>query len=121
MNEWFYGGEGRSVNTNDLRVGGKYKNEMYMVGTSGCGGESAGDGTPNTHTGEYLEIVPPEKIVFTWNSPIVKNSRVTVELKDLGDSTEVWITHDQLETEELRKQHNGGWDACLSNLEKYFG
>ena len=123
MKDWFYCGEGRAEVENDLRVGGSYRNEMItkpsMKEGSGCGAPA--DQTSHLHTGEYLEVVPPEKIVFTWNSHVVTNSRVTVELRELGDSTEVWITHDQLETEDLRNQHNMGWDGCLDNLEKYFG
>ena len=120
MNKWFFGGVGRAVVTSDFRVGGEFRNDMRMKPTAGTGGCS--DGTKmeeeisRVHTGEFLEIVPPEKLVFTWNSSIVTNSRVTVELKDLGESTEIWITHDQLETEDLRSKHNGGWTACLENL-----
>ena len=70
------------------------------------------------HRGEYLEIKPPEKLVFTWNSPAVQNTRVTVELKDLGDSTEIWLTHELLPTEEARKSHEGGWNGCMVKLER---
>lgn len=121
MNQWFVGGNGRAEVTNNLKVGGTFRNEMVLDGPKSSGeGCSASEGMQRVlHTGEYLEIVPPEKIVFTWSSPSVQNSRVTVELKDLGDSTEVWITHDNLETEGLREGHSKGWNACLSNLQTF--
>ena len=84
-------------------------------GVSGCsGGISEGDVLP--HYGEYLEIRPPEKLVFTWNSPAVQNTRVTVELTDRGDSTELWLTHELLETEANRTSHTEGWTYCLEQL-----
>jgi len=119
MQKWFFPGTWSAKSSNDLRVGGCYSHNMISDGSnSGCDhGDSAED---NIHAGEYLEIVPPERLVFTWNSDIVKNSRVTVVLRDLGDSTELTLTHELLETEHLRSLHNGGWDACLENLLKYF-
>lgn len=115
MKQWFYCQEGSAKVTNDFRVGGTYENEMTHK-TKNAEGSVC---NVNLHKGEYLEIVPPEKIVFTWNSAIVSSSVVTVELKDLGDSTEVWITHDKLETQELRDMHSFGWEGCLENLQSF--
>lgn len=119
MQKWFYCQEGSAKVKNDLRVGGAYENEMTHKPRNSEGGCGAEEGSVNLHTGEYLEIIPPEKIVFTWNSAIVTNSIVTVELKDLGDSTEVWITHDRLETQELRDMHTFGWEGCVENLQAF--
>ena len=58
MAQWFYGMEtGQAKVKCDFRVGGKYAIEMSNPEIT-C-----------TPSGEYLEIVPPRKIVFTWNSP----------------------------------------------------
>jgi uncharacterized protein YndB with AHSA1/START domain len=120
MQKWFFPGTWTAVAKNELRVGGKFIVEMIDDG-SGFGEDlpgKSGEGYP--HTGEYVEINPPEKLVFTWNSHLVKNSRVTVELRELGQVTELLLTHEFLETEELRKAHNQGWNGCLVNLENYF-
>lgn len=116
MKVWFFCGEGRAEVTNDLKVGGSYRNEMFLGGA--CGAPEAKES--HVHFGEYLEIVPPEKIVFTWSSAIVSNSVVTVELHEIGAATEVVITHELLDTELLKTQHQMGWDGCLENLERYF-
>lgn len=110
--------------SNDLRVGGKYKQEMISNGRSpACKNEDAADGAAGDrfpHTGEYLEIVPPERLVFTWNSHVVQNTRVTIELRDLDGKTELTLTHEFFETEIQKIQHNAGWDQCLECLVQYF-
>ena len=119
MKQWFYCQEGSAKVTNDFRVGGTYENEMTHIQKNAEDAACTNKSNVNLHKGEYLEIIPPEKIVFTWNSAIVTNSVVTIELKDLGDSTEVWITHDNLETQELKDMHAFGWEGCLENLQTF--
>ena len=121
MCQWFYCGEGKAIVTSDLRVGGNYENAMVMKVDEEKGVAACGSSTEtHVHSGKYLEIVPPEKLVFTWSSAIVTDSRVTVVFKDLGDSTELTLTHELLETEDLRQKHTYGWNGCLENLEKHF-
>lgn len=122
MNQWFFCGD-QAIVTNDFRTGGNYQNKMIFKakvdGAHAC--SSPSETTTYTHSGEYLEIIPPEKLVFTWNSHLVKDSRVTIELRDLGDATELTLTHELLETEVLRQQHTEGWEGCLANLSNFFG
>ena len=122
MSQWFFPGEGKAVITNDFRLGGSYENKMILEagtdGHQGCGSPSAAD--TYIHFGEYLEISPPVKIVFTWNSHLIKDSRVTIDLRDLGDSTELTLTHTLLGTEEIKQKHSGGWEGCLAKLVNYF-
>lgn len=95
----------------DLKVGGKYKVEMHHKG-----------GNVNKVGGTYREIVPPEKIVFTWSwehDPTGSESLVTVEFLDLGSSTEVLLTHVQLPNTEQREKHAHGWNGCLAQLAQY--
>ena len=122
LQKWLIGRAGWSgKSTMDFRVGGSFRQEMIVgpVGDSACSGELP-EGTVLPYYGEYLEILPPEKLVFTWNSPSVQNTRVTVELTDRGDTTELWLTHELLETEALRTSHTGGWNVCLENLDQLF-
>lgn len=114
MQRWFCPPNWSAKTTNELKVGGSYSHNMISDGKTGSACNS--DSNQHLHTGEYLEISPPEKLVFTWNSPSVKNTRVTIELREQGESTELTLTHELLETEELRNRHTEGWEACLANL-----
>ena len=110
MPQWLFPwdeGQGKTVNT--FEVGGHYQHDMNDPDT--------GDLYP--HTGEYVEIVKPTKIVFTWNSPVVENTLVSIDLKGVGNGTSVTLTHDQFTDEERRDQHGAGWEGCFDNLEKY--
>jgi len=103
---------------NQPKVGGSYTIETMTDGkASSCSPEASGPPQPKMHSGEYLEIRRPERLVFTWNTPMVKDSRVTVEFRSIGDSTEVIITHELLHSDELRQGHSEGWGICLENLE----
>lgn len=66
----------------DLRVGGSY--EYLMIGP---------DNSEYPTAGEYLEVVEPERLVFTWGSPGDDREQVpviTVSLAELdGDRTEM--------------------------------
>lgn len=95
----------------DLRVGGAYSLEMHHKG-----------GNIHTLRGTYKEVRPPEKLVFTWRwqrEDASPESVVTVEFRDLGSSTEVSLTHQNLINAEERAKHNEGWNGCLEQLAKY--
>jgi len=92
----------------DLRNGGKYeihmrtKTELYIM------------------QGEYLEIVEPEKLVFTWRaeSTYQKETKVTVLLQDLGAKTELLLTDEAFPDTKSRNGHFQGWSPVLDNLER---
>ena len=109
MARWFYGMEpGQAKVTSDFRVGGTYSIEM------------SDDHQKCVPCGEYLEIVPPEKLVFSWSSEgHVKDSKVTIELFDKGSQTELVLTH-ELPKDEV-ESHQQGWANCLRHLEEYLG
>jgi uncharacterized protein YndB with AHSA1/START domain/DNA-binding transcriptional ArsR family regulator len=109
MRRWFYPGEeGWSADvTNEFKVGAQYRIVMHDP-----------DGNTWSHWGEYREIDPPSKIVFTWNSDSVEGTEVTVEFREMSKGTEVILTHKFLPDEEQRENHRGGWNRCLRNLEK---
>jgi uncharacterized protein YndB with AHSA1/START domain len=61
--------------------------------------------------GTYRERKPPEKIAFTWrwdHDPDPSESLVAIEFRDLGQSTEMLLTHGQLPNAEQRDKHGHG-------------
>ena len=93
----------------DLRVG-----KSYRIGMK------APDGAMYIAIGTYREIVPPTKLVFTWSweGGEMGETLVTVEFRDMGDSTEVILKHEMFPDENTRDRHNSGWNGCLGRLEK---
>jgi glutathione S-transferase len=76
--------------------------------------------------GEYRELVPEKRIVFTWqwdDDEVWQNrtSIVTIELSDRDGGTEVRLRHEQLPSEESRDRHNQGWNSVLDRLEQFVG
>jgi len=67
------------------------------------------------HTGEYLEINRPNRLVFSWESPFsAPDSQVTIDFKSVEDSnTEVTLKHIRFLNEESRDNHHGGWTNIL--------
>ena len=104
------GGEGHAVADVDPRVGGGFRIVMHHP-TSGSGGVE--------HTGEYLLIDRPNRLVFTWRSTHTDNrdTRVTVDFHDRGDATEVVLTHEQLPARTV-ESHRNGWATILDHLEQ---
>jgi uncharacterized protein YndB with AHSA1/START domain len=94
----------------DLRVGGRYR--WVMVAPSG---------QELDVRGVYREIVPNEKLVFTWSwiTAPERESLVTVLLKPDGDGTLLTLTHEQFFDEDARDQHNNGWIGALDKMEKF--
>jgi len=93
----------------EIRVGGRYRVEMH-----------APSGNVHTVTGIFREIDPPERLVFTWawEGKDMGETLVTLEFQDRGGSTDLVLTHELFPTQELRDEHNRGWDGCLTRLAK---
>ena len=82
------------------------------------------DGEEKTVAGEYRELIPGKKIVFTWkhcDDELWENriSIVTVEISDRNGGTDLRLKHEQLPGEESRDGHNRGWNSVLDRLEKF--
>ena len=117
MAHWYIGApEGRAEATVDLKVGGKFTNDMHIQGKSTCLPDQSAAVKCYPHHGEYLEIKRPERLVFSWNSLAVQNSVVTVELRAVDNGTEVTITH-ALPSIEQCAGHEQGWTHALTNLD----
>jgi uncharacterized protein YndB with AHSA1/START domain len=95
----------------DLRPGGRIRVSMA---------ETCGDPV-HTFEGTYLEVVPPERIVFTldWQGDEADGvtSTVTVEFQEDGGRTTVVLTHTGLASARARDEHEDGWIKCLEGLE----
>ena len=75
------------------------------------------------HTGKYLVIDRPEKLVFTWESPeSVDDSVVTLNLTKLSDNkTNIELTHVKFIDEKRRSNHEGGWGNIINKLNEVVG
>jgi len=94
----------------DLRVGGRF-----------AVGFKTPDGEEHNVGGVYRELVPNEKIVFTWawRSTPERESLVTISLKPDGEGTMLTLHHEQFFDMTARNNHEGGWNASLDRLEGF--
>ena len=92
----------------DARSGGRFRvsfatdDEYYEVG------------------GVYREVIPNERLVFSWawHSTPERESQVTVQLKPEGDGTLLTLHHERLFNQAARDGHERGWIGSLDKLEK---
>ncbi len=94
----------------DLRVGGRYRIANAIP-----------DGTTVIIEGEFREILPPHKLVYTWQmGQGGEESLVTVRFEPRGESTEVVVVHENIPTDAVRDSHEKGWEGCLDGLAAFF-
>jgi uncharacterized protein YndB with AHSA1/START domain len=96
----------------DLRVGGKLR--VVMRSPSG---EEFGGG------GEYREITPPSRLVFTWawDRPDLGGGTQLVEvdfIDRLDGTTWVVLTNRGRFDEPSRRSHREGWEGSFDNLDR---
>ena len=79
-------------------------------------------GMPNgmNARGQFTELVPNQKVVFTWgwlDRPGIPpgSTVVTIELIDEGSGTRLVLTHSNLPPDEV-SEHRQGWEAHLPRL-----
>lgn len=70
------------------------------------------------HSGSYLTIDRPRRLVFTWESPYsTDDSQVSLDFTSLDENTtSIEFTHVKFISEEARSDHEGGWTAILDAL-----
>ena len=94
----------------DARKGGRYRVRFRKL-----------DGTEHESSGEFLEVVPPERVVMSWRweggQEDPNESRVEILLRPIPEGTELTFTHSLLLDEESRRSHEGGWAGALDKLE----
>jgi uncharacterized protein YndB with AHSA1/START domain len=114
LKRWFGPENVRTRNiTADVRVGGNYRWDLISP-----------EGEEMSAFGEYKELIPGKKIVFTWQwdddeAWENRTSVVTVELFERQGGTELRLRHEQLPSEESRDRHNEGWNSLLDGLEQF--
>lgn len=93
----------------DVRPGGKFS---VVFRTE--------DGEEHNSIGEYLEVIPDEKLVFSWHwkSTPERVSRVTVLFEPKNGGTELTLVHERFFDEATRDDHREGWIGALDKLEK---
>ena len=96
-------GMGMTVSKLDARVGGSFRFDIENGGSI---------------VGTYLQIVPPEHLVFTWSAAEAQSweTVVTLDFLDQGAVTEVVLTHEGLSTPERRALAEGGWPSLFDAL-----
>ncbi len=94
----------------DVRPGGAWRRRMR-----------APDGAVITKHGIYREVVPPERLAFTYVTEsatgiVDPETLVTVTFADLGGRTRLTLRHTAFETDAARVGHQGGWTSCLKRF-----
>ena len=91
-------------------VGGRYSIEMPLP-----------DGSVHTTTGVFREIVQNVAIVMTWHCDAFQDpeSQVDVRFFESDGGTDIHLKHMTFDLAETCDAHRGGWEACLSELDKY--
>ena len=93
----------------DLRVGGGFNIGFHTE-----------DGEYHQVGGVYREVVPNEKLVFTWAWHTMKEreSLVTVTIKRDGEGSLLTLHHEKFFDEAARDGHESGWTGTLNKLER---
>jgi uncharacterized protein YndB with AHSA1/START domain len=93
----------------DVRVGGRYRISFDMES-----GEHSEVG------GVYREVVPNERLVFSWawHSTPERESLVTVSIRPDGAGALMVFTHEQFFDEAARDNHERGWSELFTQLEQ---
>jgi uncharacterized protein YndB with AHSA1/START domain len=96
----------------DLRPGGFWRETMRSP-----------EGREYRNGGTYREILPPEKLVYTfaWEEDGKRGHEtlVTVVFEDDGGKTKMTFRQATFESVESRDGHRGGWSESLARLAAY--
>lgn len=114
LSQWFGPGAtaSRAEAEIDLRVGGRFRIAFPMP-----------DGEVQEASGEYVEVVPNRRLVFSWawKGTPDRVSRITIALQPLADGTELHFVHDRFFDDKARANHERGWQLFFVNLQDFLG
>jgi uncharacterized protein YndB with AHSA1/START domain len=93
----------------DVRVGGSFRIVFHTL-----------DGEQHDVSGRYNEVVPNQKLAFSWawRTMPERESRVTLTFKPDSDGTLLTLFHEQFADEAARDGHEQGWSGALDKLER---
>ena len=71
-------------------------------------------------TGEYLEVDPPHRLIFTWltDRTAGQHTQVTVNIRPDGDLTELTIIHERLPSDSYRDSASWAWTNVVDKLDR---
>jgi uncharacterized protein YndB with AHSA1/START domain len=97
----------------DVRPGGAWRIRMRSP-----------EGTLHTKRGFYTEIVPPERLAFTWawedaDSRSGPETLVTVWFESEGSATKLTLHQAEFESTTACDLHRSGWSSCFDSLAGY--
>ena len=86
------------------------------------------DGEEHEACGEYLEVIPPSRLVMSWrwvhggvDEELDGTSRIEFELRPIDDGVELTVTHTDLRNETSASIHEQGWAISLARLGRLMG
>jgi uncharacterized protein YndB with AHSA1/START domain len=97
----------------DVRPGGAWFRRMRSP-----------EGAEYVKRGIYREIVPPERIVFTYvnedaDGSLGPETMVTVTFEDVGARTRLTLHHAGFDSIPSRDGHEGGWNSALERFAEH--
>jgi uncharacterized protein YndB with AHSA1/START domain len=110
-----------AITNPELRAKYSFGVQTHSDWTPGSGYTSGVPGVIDIAEGENLEVDPPNRLVQTfralWSDEVkaVGTSRVTWEIRKVGDSCQLTVIHDQLPLD-ANPEVFGGWPMILSGL-----
>lgn len=84
------------------------------------------DGLEHISAGEFLEIIPAQRIVMSWRWTLGgvpeehgAVSRLEFHLRPIDTGTELTLIHAALHDDASAQSHNAGWNGSLDKLERH--
>jgi uncharacterized protein YndB with AHSA1/START domain len=98
------------ISESDPRVGGRCRLRFRML-----------SGDEFETSGEFLEIVPPERVRMTWQwEGDADASLIEIVLRPVPEGTELTFTQSRLPDDETARGHAKGWSGSLDKLAALF-
>ncbi len=112
LEQWFRPfGMPITVECLELHAGGRYQFNIRQP-----------NGQISSISGQYVEIVQPEKLVYTWISEATDSGEtlVTMYFNQQGNTTELTLIHERFAHPSFIPPHQQGWTTMLDALETIF-